>query len=114
MPVDLLGVRDKVEAHGFVRKGGAYFEWGPENWGNRLQPSGGLGQLQLPGGALEFDQLLLDRALPGVEVHEGISVREILFGADRPVAARWARVGDREDAGTIAFDYLVKISAGPA
>ena len=30
--------------------------------------------------------------------------------ADRPVAARWARVGDREDTGTIAFDYLVDCS----
>ena len=30
--LDLLGAREKIEAHGFVRKGGAYFEWGPENW----------------------------------------------------------------------------------
>src|SRR5437764_9692949 len=30
--LDLLGVRDKVEAHGFQRKGGGYFEWGNEEW----------------------------------------------------------------------------------
>src|SRR5437870_4338472 len=29
---DLLGVREKIEAHGFVRKPGAYLEWGAEKW----------------------------------------------------------------------------------
>lgn len=29
---DLTGVRERIAAHGFRRKGGAYFAWGPEEW----------------------------------------------------------------------------------
>src|SRR5689334_447192 len=29
---DLLGARPAIEAHGFVRKPGAYLEWGNDTW----------------------------------------------------------------------------------
>jgi len=30
--IDLLGFREKLEAHGFQKKHGAYLEWGAEKW----------------------------------------------------------------------------------
>jgi len=30
--LDLMGVREKVEAHGFQRKEGGYFDWGRDSW----------------------------------------------------------------------------------
>jgi flavin-dependent dehydrogenase len=104
---DLLGVREKIEKHGFVRKDGAYFEWGADaeewtldfdhlatenNWGYQVIRS-------------EFDQLLLEHAREqGVRVHEGVRLRSVEFDGDRAVAGNWATGGQT---GTIEFDYLV-------
>jgi 2-polyprenyl-6-methoxyphenol hydroxylase-like FAD-dependent oxidoreductase len=35
---DLLGVREKVEAHGFIRKYGGYFSWGRDSWVLDFEP----------------------------------------------------------------------------
>ncbi len=107
---DLMGVRDKVEAAGFIRKYGAFFRWGPrgeeftidfshletlENWGYQVIRS-------------EFDKLLLDHAREvGVDVREGVEVRSVEFDGDRAVAARF-RAGDAT--GRIGFDHLVDAS----
>lgn len=106
LPVlDLLGAREKVERHGFVRKGGAWFEWGPENWELDFDHIRGTERHSFQVVRSEFDQLLLEHAREqGVEVVEGTSVRQVEFDGDRAVAATWAR-GDRT--GRIAFDQLV-------
>ncbi len=109
--LDLMGVREKVEEYGFVRKDGAYFEWGPENWDLNFDHLTGANRHSYQVIRSEFDHLLLEHAKSqGVSVHEGTKVTEILFDGDRPVGARWVSVSDREHSGQIAFDYLVDAS----
>lgn len=112
LPVlNLLGVRDKIEEYGFVRKGGAYFEWGPENWELNFDHLQGNDDYSFQVVRADFDKLLLDHAREqGVDVHEGVGVRELDFDGERPVAAHWSRTNDREDAGRITFDFLVDCS----
>ncbi|MGB3440141.1 MAG: NAD(P)/FAD-dependent oxidoreductase [Actinophytocola sp.] len=104
---DLLGVREKVEAHGFTPKGGAYFFWGDDEWTVRFTDLlGGANAWQVV--RSEFDKLLLDHARElGVGVHEGVTVKEVEFDGGRPVAAQWSRDGEE---GRISFDYLVDAS----
>lgn len=106
LPVlDLLGAREKVERHGFVRKGGAWFEWGPENWELNFDHIRGTERHSFQVVRSEFDQLLLDHAREqGVEVVEGTSVRRVEFDGDRAVAASWSQ-GERT--GRIAFEHMV-------
>lgn len=112
LPVlDLLGAREKVEKHGFVRKNGAYFEWGPENWDlnfNHLTGAGGYSYQVIRS---EFDQILLDHAAElGVDVRQGVRVNEVLFDEGRAVGAKWTLTADRSVTGEIGFDYLVDAS----
>lgn len=108
---ELLGVWDKINEHGFQPKGGAYFFWGPEEWEVKFTELGQDGSNAWQVVRSEFDKLLLDHARSlGVEVTEGISVKELEFDGDRPVAARWARTRNPDDTGRIAFDYLVDAS----
>lgn len=107
----VLGVWDKVEAHGFQPKGGAYFLWGPDEWEVRFTDMGADGVNAWQVVRSEFDKLLLDHAREvGVEVHEGIQVRELEFDGDRPVAALWSDAKNPERNGRITFDYLVDAS----
>ncbi len=112
LPVlDLLGVRKKVEEYGFVRKGGAYFEWGPENWELNFDHLEGSDTYSYQVIRSEFDELLLDHAKDsGVEVHEGVRVTSIEFDGERPVSAGWDRGKDSEESGTIGFDFLIDCS----
>ncbi|WP_158887103.1 NAD(P)/FAD-dependent oxidoreductase [Amycolatopsis anabasis] len=107
--LDLMGAREKIEAHGFQKKGGAYFEWGPEKWDlrfNELDDTTYSWQVIRS----EFDHLLLEHAKSqGVEVHEGVAVREVVFEEGRAVRALWENT-DRGDSGVIGFDYLVDAS----
>ncbi len=109
LPVlDLLGVRERVAAHGFVRKDGAYFEWGPENWDLNFDHLSGADRHSYQVIRSEFDQLLLENAADqGVRVFEGTRVREIEFDGERPVAALWSADGQE---GRTGFDYLVDAS----
>lgn len=109
LPVlDLLDVREKVAEYGFVRKEGAYFEWGPENWNLDFDHLSGADRHSYQVVRSEFDKLLLDNAREkGVRVFEGTRVREIDFDGERPVAAHWS---DAEQEGRIAFDFLVDAS----
>lgn len=105
---ELLGVQEKVEAHGFRPKGGAYFFWGPEEWEVSFTDLSSDGSNAWQVIRSEFDKLLLDHARElGVEVHEGVTVKEVEFDGARPVAARW--VGDGEQ-GRVTFDYLIDAS----
>ncbi|MET9789295.1 NAD(P)/FAD-dependent oxidoreductase [Streptomyces canus] len=112
LPVlDLLGVREKIDNHGFVRKDGAYFEWGPENWDLNFNHLTGAGGYSYQVVRSEFDHILLDNAAElGVDVRQGVKVTEIEFKEGRPVSARWASTGDRSVTGEIGFDFLVDAS----
>ncbi|MBP2327274.1 flavin-dependent dehydrogenase [Kibdelosporangium banguiense] len=106
-----LGVWDKLERHGFQPKGGAYFFWGPEEWEVRFNDLGSDGTNAWQVVRAEFDQLLLDHAEElGVEVVQGVSVRELEFEDGRPVAAHWAGTKEPSVTGRIGFDYLVDAS----
>ncbi|MET0396497.1 MAG: NAD(P)/FAD-dependent oxidoreductase [Longimicrobiaceae bacterium] len=107
---DYLGLREKMEAHGFQKKTGAFFEWGTERWLFDWSKLPGSYRSSFQVKRSEFDQLLLEHAKSqGVSVYEGTAVRTLSFEGDRPVSASWQVVGGNE-AGEIAFDYLVDAS----
>ncbi len=107
--LDLMGAREKIDAHGFQKKGGAYFEWGKENWDlrfNELDNTTYSWQVIRS----EFDHLLLEHArTQGVEVREGVSVKEVVFEDGRAVCAVWENT-DRSGGGEISFDFVVDAS----
>ncbi|KAA2250150.1 NAD(P)/FAD-dependent oxidoreductase [Solihabitans fulvus] len=106
--IDLLGAREKVERHGFVRKDGAHFEWGPENWQLSFDHLEGGNDYGFQVIRSEFDKLLLDHAAEqGAQVHEGVALRGVEFDGDRAVRAQWASTDGDGARGTIEFDHLV-------
>jgi flavin-dependent dehydrogenase len=106
---ELLGVWDKVVAHGFQPKGGAYFFWGPDQWEVRFSNLGDTNAWQVV--RSEFDQILLDHAKSlGVRVVEEATVRELEFADGRPVAALWSPTGNQAQVDRITFDFLVDAS----
>jgi len=111
--LDLMGVRDKVEAHGFQRKEGAFYSWGPENWELRFCELFGT-EYSWQVRREEFDQLLLEHARSqGVEVHEEVAVRRVNFDGDRAVSAEWERTdqtGGEDAKGAVTFDYVIDAS----
>ncbi|MCW2881637.1 MAG: putative tryptophan halogenase [Sphaerisporangium sp.] len=108
---EMLGVWEKVQAHGFQPKGGAFFQWGPEEWEVRFSNLGDDTPNAWQVVRSEFDQILLDHARElGVEVFEGVSVRDVEFDGDRAVAARWYETKDGDRGGRIAFDYVIDAS----
>jgi flavin-dependent dehydrogenase len=101
---DITGLREKLEARGFIRKYGGYFAWGRDSWELNFA------SLSAPYGfqvtRAEFDQLLLEHARSqGVRAFEGREVRALRFEDGRPRSATWRDGGGGE--GTIAFDFLV-------
>lgn len=114
LPVlDLLGAREKVEAHGFQRKEGTFFGWGTENWELRFSELFGTPYTWQVRRA-DFDDLLLQHARSqGVEVHESVAVRQVNFDGERAVSASWERTGRADgqaESGVTAFDYVVDAS----
>jgi len=114
--LDTIGAREKIEAHGFQRKEGGYFDWGEDSWTldfTKLRHPYGFQVVRS-----EFDHLLLEHAKSqGVKVHEGIEVKSITFNGERPRSAIWARVAadekqgsTEEQEGEIAFDYVIDAS----
>jgi flavin-dependent dehydrogenase len=104
---DLIGAREKMEAHGFVRKHGGFFAWGEDSWILNFE------KLRHPYGfqvvRSEFDQILLEHAKSqGVRVVEGQAIRAVHFDGDRPVAAT-GRGSDGSRAEYV-FDYLIDAS----
>jgi flavin-dependent dehydrogenase len=112
--LDLLGVREKLEAHGFVRKEGAYLEWGAESWALNFGEMSGNFTHSFQVVRSEFDQLLLEHARSqGVQAFEGVEVRSLSFDGPRPVSAHWVRKVDNgapAGEGDITFDYLIDAS----
>lgn len=108
---DHLGLREKLEAHGFQKKTGAFFEWGEERWLFDWSKLPGTYRSSFQVKRSEFDQLLLEHAMEqGVRVYEGHAVRSLAFEGDRPVRASWAHVVGGGATGEIAFDHLVDAS----
>ena len=91
MPIlDLVGVLDKVEAHGFLRKPGGTFHWGrqkePWSFWFREDPGGRPYSFQVV--RSEFDQLLLDNAREhGAAVYEEHSVTRVDTSGPTPVVS---------------------------
>lgn len=109
--LDLLGARDKIEAHGFVRKGGAYFEWGPEQWELNFDHLRDANAYSYQVVRSEFDQLLLEHARSqGVQVCEGVCAQQVEFDGERAARIRWSPTHDRLSGGTTSFDFLVDAS----
>ena len=111
---DLLGIREKVEAYGFKRKQGAYFDWGNRQWVLDFKEVAfhdwDIYTFQV--NRAEFDQLLLQHARSqGVKVFPGITIGHLCFEGNRPVSATWFK-GSTYSAisGEIYFDFLVDAS----
>ncbi|MBW5482643.1 NAD(P)/FAD-dependent oxidoreductase [Streptomyces bambusae] len=107
LPVlDAMGAREVVEGHGFVRKTGAFYGWGGEEWSlgfdepHRPAPY----SFQVVRG--EFDHLLLNHARSqGALVRQETSVRQVALPAGRATEATWTTRDGRE--GTTAFRYFI-------
>lgn len=112
--LDLLGAREKVESRGYQVKRGISFQWGPENWTMSFAEIGARASHSWQVPRADFDELLLRHAQElGVDVREGVTVKDIEFRDERPVGAHWTRSGSSatETAeGRIGFDYLVDAS----
>jgi flavin-dependent dehydrogenase len=106
--LDIIGAREKVEAHCFQRKEGGYFAWGNDTWTLDFEKLRHPYSFQVI--RSEFDQLLLEHAKSqGVKVYEGTSIRSLAFDGERPCSATWVEESSQES-GEIAFDYLVDAS----
>lgn len=108
--IDLLGAREKAQAMGFQVKTGVLWQWGGEEWTFDWRKLNCDFTSSFHVKREKFDEMLLRHAQSqGVKVHEGVSVAEIHFDGERPVAADWQAEGTG-DAGRITFDYLVDTS----
>jgi flavin-dependent dehydrogenase len=106
--LDLLGVREQVDAHGFQPKRGGYFDWGDEQWDITFGDQYAYQVLRS-----DFDQLLLDHAKSqGVSVLEGIEAKRLKFDGARPRIAVWSPAGrdDQTQEQEISFDFLIDAS----
>jgi flavin-dependent dehydrogenase len=120
--LDLLGAREKMEQMGFVRKHGAFLEWGDERWGLNFGELSANCTYAFQVERADFDHMLLQHAASlGVKVCEGVEVQALTFEGDRPRAATWVRQpkadgdakplnGAAAERGEIRFDYLVDAS----
>ena len=107
--LDLTGAREKIEAHGFQRKGGGYFSWGKDTWTLDFAPLRHAYSYQVV--RSEFDHLLLEHAKSqGVKVFEGTEIRALTFESGRPRSATWAQVQEGNESGELSFDYLIDAS----
>ena len=107
--LDMTGAREKIEAHGFQRKGGGYFSWGSDSWVLDFAPLRYPYSFQVV--RSEFDQLMLEHSKSqGVKVFEGTEIRSLSFDGERPHRATWSQVVGGSDTGEISFDYLVDAS----
>jgi flavin-dependent dehydrogenase len=108
--IDLLGARDKAEAVGFERKVGVLWQWGGEEWTFDWRKLNCDHRSSFHVRREKFDEMLLRHAQSqGVKVYEGISVTNIHFEGERPIAADWQSDGAVES-GCIGFDFVIDCS----
>ncbi|MEU3843837.1 tryptophan 7-halogenase [Streptomyces sp. NPDC028635] len=117
LPVlDVLGARERVEAHGFIRKTGAFYGWGGQEWSLGFDEPGRPAAYSFQVIRSQFDHLLLEHArAQGADVREEVRAGQVMFengGAAGPprraVEAAWA--GRNDSAGRIRFRHLVDAS----
>ncbi len=107
--LDVMGARDVVERHGFVRKTGAFYGWGGQEWSLGFDEPGRPAAYSFQVLRSEFDELLLRHAQgQGAGVREGTTVRRVEFEQGRPVAVDWTGPDGRE--GRTSFQYLIDAS----
>jgi len=105
---DELGLREKIESHGFQRKAGALFDWSNEVWdfefGSKREPLYAFQVIRS-----EFDQMLLDNAAAmGADIREEANVTEIEFVDERPRSATYVDGSGKRR--SCSFDMLVDAS----
>lgn len=107
--LEMMEAREKIEALGFQRKHGAFYDWGTERWELCFAELYGT-EYSWQVRRADFDHALLEHARSqGVVVHEGVSVRQVDFDGERAVSATWEHT-DKSATGTIAFDYVIDAS----
>lgn len=106
---DLLGVREKVEAGGFVRKPGAVVDWGRERWRLDFGELSGDHVHSFQVERAEFDRLLLDHSRSqGAQVFEGHQVTALEAEDGRYRRASWSN--EAGETGAVDFDVVVDAS----
>ncbi|MGB0452621.1 MAG: tryptophan 7-halogenase [Bacteriovoracaceae bacterium] len=104
---DILGVREKVESHGFTKKNGAFLRWGrdPEPWSINFGELSGNETYSYQVVRSEFDELLLSHAESvGVEVIRGAMVNDVSF-SDKGIKAITYVQSGREY--SVEVNYLI-------
>lgn len=104
-----VGLYERMEAHGFVRKPGGYFTLKEgERPGHIDFRRDSVHQHSYQVIRSEFDHMLLRYAAEmGARVHEGTAVTSVDFDGDRPVRVHWQQDGA---SGHTSFDHLVDAS----
>ncbi|WP_231627056.1 NAD(P)/FAD-dependent oxidoreductase [Streptomyces apocyni] len=107
LPVlDIIGAREVVEHHGFVRKTGAFYGWGGQEWALRFDDPGRPATHSFQVVRSQFDHLLLQHARhQGADVREESQVRHIALPEGRATTAWW-RTREGRDA-EIDFTHLI-------
>ncbi|KAJ7197782.1 hypothetical protein GGX14DRAFT_552404 [Mycena pura] len=110
--LEYIGAREKVLAHGFVKKPGATFKLRRDfpRTTNFIDHSTGNHALNV--NRAEYDDILFRHAeSQGAKIFDEHKVTGLVFSAedsDRPVAAEWSNRSS--DKGVIKFDYLIDAS----
>lgn len=109
LPVlDLLGVREKIDAFGFTKKHGGFMQWGGEEWSVEFDILSEDRNYSYQVKRADFDNLMLEHAESlGAKVFQETAVEAVEFEGERPVRVRWSS-GERS--GTLAFDFLIDAS----
>lgn len=115
--LDISGAREKVEAHGFVRKPGGHIEWGTNQWELYFNELTGTHKHSYQVIRSEFDKILIDHAAEqGATVYQRVEVKNIHFheaedpSQRRPYAATVANADNNAERWDIEFDYLIDAS----
>lgn len=107
--LDVMGARDLVEGHGFVRKTGALYGWGGEQWSLGFDEPGRPSAYSFQVVRSEFDHLLLQHARrQGADVREGVTVGRVEWEGERAATATWST--GRGQYGTTAFGHVIDAS----
>ncbi|MCT9094082.1 tryptophan 7-halogenase [Streptomyces sp. ASQP_92] len=104
--LDIMGARERVESHGFIRKSGAFYGWSGQEWALNFDDPGRPATHSFQVIRSEFDHLLLDHARhQGADVREETQVRHIAMPKDRATSASWTGRDGRT--GQIDFTHLI-------
>ncbi|MFG3317584.1 NAD(P)/FAD-dependent oxidoreductase [Streptomyces sp. NPDC048171] len=107
--LDAMGAREAVEQHGFVRKTGAFYGWGGQQWSLGFDEPGRPAPYSFQVVRSQFDELLLRHAQrQGADVREATSVRRVHLTDDTARSATWTTADGHR--GEIAFQHLVDAS----